>query len=57
MSNVNLKNWGKPWSQKATEFLVNNAGKMSAQAIANRLGRTRKSVYSKSERVGVNLSV
>lgn len=51
------RNAGKPFSDKAVAFLVNNAGNMSAKSIAGRLGRTTKAVRRKAEKLGVSLAI
>lgn len=48
---------GKTFSTRATTFLINNAGVLSASAIGRRLGRTEKSVRRKAEKLGISLSV
>lgn len=55
--NTPPRNAGKPFSERAVNFILRNAGKMSASAMAGRLGRTVKSVRSKAERLGVPLSL
>lgn len=53
----NARNAGKVFSTRATLFLVNNAGTLSARSIAGILGRTVKSVRRKAEKLGISLSV
>ena len=58
MSNlINKRNAGKPFTFKATNFLVKKAGKMPAHSIANVLGRTEKAVRRKAEKLGLSLAV
>ena len=52
-----LRNAGKPFSDKAVNFLVNNAGVLSASSIAGRLGRTVKGIRRKAEKLGISLSL
>lgn len=54
---TNTRNAGKPFSGRATNFLVSNAGSLSARSIAGRLGRTVKAVRRKAEKLGLSLSV
>lgn len=49
------RNAGKAFSVKALNFLVGNAGILSAGKIAGRLGRTVKAVRRKAEKLGVSL--
>ena len=56
-SNSNVRNAGKLFSDRAVNFLVNNAGVLSAKSIAGRLGRTTKSVRRKAEKLGISLSL
>ena len=51
------RNAGKVFSSRATAYLVNNAGSMSARSIAGRLGRTVKAVRRKAEKLGISLAV
>lgn len=52
-----LKNAGKPFTVKATSFLVDNAGSLTATKIAKRLGRTVKSIRRKAEKLEISLAV
>jgi len=52
-----LRNAGKLFSEKAVNFLVINAGVLSASSIAGRLGRTTKAVRRKAEKLGISLSL
>ena len=54
---ITPRNAGKPFSEKATSFLLDNAGSLSATSIAGRLGRTVKAVRRKAEKLGLSLSV
>ena len=54
---TNTRNAGKVFSDKATGFLLASAGVISARKIANRLGRTVKSVRRKAEKLGLSLSL
>ena len=54
---ASTRNAGKAFSERAVLFLVRNSGRMSARAIAGRLGRTVKSVRRKAEKLGLSLSV
>ena len=56
-TNTSTRNAGKTFSDRALNFLIGNAGLMSAKSIAGRLGRTTKSVRRKAEKLGVKLSV
>lgn len=51
------RNAGKVFSSRATAYLLNNAGIMSAKSIAGVLGRTEKAVRRKAEKLGVSLAV
>ena len=51
------RNAGKVFSDRAVNFLIGNAGSLSARAIAGILGRTTKSVRRKAEKLGLSLSV
>lgn len=57
MAAKNIRNAGKPFSDKAVGYLVDKAGRMSARSIANVLGRTEKSVRRKAEKLGLSLSL
>ena len=59
MSNTstNTRNAGKAFSDRAVNFLIGNAGLLSAKSIAGQLGRTTKAVRRKAEKLGVRLSV
>jgi hypothetical protein len=58
MSSSNVtRNAGKMFSDKAVNFLVINAGVLSAKSIAGRLGRTTKAVRRKAEKLGISLSL
>ena len=52
-----VKNAGKVFTDKATDFLVKNAGVMSTAKIASRLGRTTKAISRKAEKLGLSLRV
>ena len=54
---TNLVPKGTPFSNKAVNFLVTNAGKRSASSIASQLRRTEKSVRRKAEKLGLSLRV
>ena len=54
---LNTRNAGKAFTTRGTLFLLNNAGTLSARAIAQILGRTEKAVRRKAEKLGVSLSV
>lgn len=56
-SSTTTRNAGKLFSDRAVDFLVKNAGVLSAKSIAGRLGRTTKSVRRKAEKLGVSLSL
>jgi hypothetical protein len=58
-SNVtgNARNGGKLFSDRAVNFLIVNAGVLSAKSIAGRLGRTTKAVRRKAEKLGLSLSL
>ena len=51
------RNAGKAFSDRAVNFLILNAGSLSAKSIAGRLGRTTKAVRRKAEKLGLSLSV
>ena len=51
------RNAGKVFSDRAVNFLTNNAGVLSASSIAGRLGRTTKAVRRKAEKLGISLSL
>lgn len=51
------RNAGKVFSARAVNFLVENAGVLSAKSIAGRLGRTTKAVRRKAEKLGLSLSL
>lgn len=51
------RNAGKVFSERAVNFLILNAGTLSASSIAGRLGRTTKAVRRKAEKLGISLSV
>lgn len=55
--NLKLHSAGKPFSDKATNFLVSKAGQMSAKSISRILGRTEKAVRRKAEKLGVSLAL
>jgi predicted ArsR family transcriptional regulator len=57
MSTTTTRNAGKAFTDRAVNFLIGNAGLMTATAIAGRLGRTTKAVRRKAEKLGVKLSV
>jgi hypothetical protein len=48
---------GKVFSDVALNFILGNAGTMSAKSIANRLGRATKSVRRKAEKLGLSLAL
>jgi hypothetical protein len=52
-----LRNAGKPFTDKAVNFLINKAGNQPAASIARQLGRTEKSIRRKAEKLGVSLAV
>lgn len=52
-----LQNAGKPFSEKATNFLVSRAGEMPARSIARILGRTEKAIRRKAEKLGLSLAL
>ena len=54
---TSVRNAGKIFSDRAVNFLVNNAGVLSAKSIAGRLGRTTKAVRRKAEKLGISLSL
>ena len=56
-SNLNTqpRNAGKPFTERAVNFLTIRAGKQSASSIARQLGRTEKSVRRKAEKLGLSL--
>lgn len=56
-TSVSTRNAGKVFSDRAVNFLIGNAGLMSAKSIAGRLGRTTKAVRRKAEKLGLKLSV
>lgn len=53
----NVRNAGKLFSDRAVNFLIVNAGTLSAKSIAGRLGRTTKAVRRKAEKLGISLSL
>lgn len=53
----NVTTSGKPFTQGSLLFIVNNAGKLSAQSIANILHRSVASVRYNARKLGVSLSV
>jgi len=55
-TSASTRNAGKAFSNRAVNFLVSNAGSMSAKSIAGRLGRTTKAVRRKAEKLGLSLS-
>jgi len=52
-----LRNAGKPFTDKAVNFLLNKAGVQPASSIARQLGRTEKSIRRKAEKLGISLAV
>jgi len=52
-----VRNSGKVFTDKATSFLVKNAGVMPTTKIASRLGRTTKAIRRKAEKLGLSLRV
>lgn len=56
-SSSSARNAGKVFSSQAVSFLVENAGVLSANSIARRLGRTTKSIRRKAEKLGLSLSL
>lgn len=54
-TNTTTRNAGKPFTDKAVNFLMKRAGKQSASSIARQLGRTEKSVRRKAEKLGLSL--
>jgi len=52
-----VRNAGKPFSNIAVNFIVNNAGLLTTAQIAKRLGRTPKSITRKADRLFVSLAV
>lgn len=53
--NTQPRNAGKPFTERAVNFLTTRAGKQSASSIARQLGRTEKSVRRKAEKLGLSL--
>ena len=47
----------KPFTAGSVNFIVSNAGKLSAKSIANVIHRTEKSVRRKAEKLGLSLKV
>lgn len=45
---------GQPWTEKEVNYLQKNAKKMTYQQIADKLGRTHKSVSVKASRMKIN---
>ena len=56
-ASTSTRSSGKAFSDTAINFLLINSGKMSAKSIANRLGRTVKSVRRKAEKLGLSLAL
>ena len=52
-----LRNAGKPFTDRAVNFLIEKAGVQTAGSIARQLGRTEKSIRRKAEKLGVSLAV
>ncbi len=52
-----LKMAGRPFTIAAVNFLVTNAGFITANAIANRLGRTTKAIRRKAEKLNISLAL
>lgn len=52
-----LRNAGKPFTDRAVNFLIERAGVQTAGSIARQLGRTEKSIRRKAEKLGVSLAV
>lgn len=48
---------GKRLSNRTVNFILTNAGKMTAESIANVIHRPVKTVYSVASRAGVSLKV
>jgi hypothetical protein len=44
---------GKPFTEGSLNFIVKNAGKISAKSIANILHRSVNSVYAQGRKLGV----
>jgi hypothetical protein len=55
--NSSVRNAGKVFSDKALNFLLGSAGRLSAKSIAGQLGRTTKSIRRKAEKFGISLSL
>lgn len=51
------RNAGKSFGHKSVDFLIANAGVITAKTIAGRLGRTTKAVRRQAEKLGLSLSV
>lgn len=47
----------KKFTERSVNFIRKNAGKMSAQSIANVIHRSEKSVRRKAEKLGISLRV
>lgn len=56
-TSTQVRNAGKVFSSKATNYLLSNAGRLPAKSIAGVLGRTEKAVRRKAERLGISLAV
>ncbi len=52
-----LKMAGRPFTPAALNFLLSNAGVLTATTIAGRLGRTTKAIRRKAEKLNVSLAV
>ena len=48
---------GKKFTQGSVNFILRNAGKMTATKMASVLHRTTKSVRRKAEKLGISLRV
>lgn len=57
MARTTTRNAGKPFSDKAVNFLITRAGTQTAASIARQLGRTTKAVRRKAEKLGLSLRV
>ena len=51
------RNAGKPFTDKAVNFLITRAGVQTASSIARQLGRTEKSIRRKAKKLGLSLAV
>jgi hypothetical protein len=48
-----MENKRKPWTEEELKFLRENINRLSTNAIAQRLGRSRYAVYIKARQEGI----